>query len=195
MSKILEGVCMEIKVRCYCGTPCTTYHFHERRVAIFPYDFSLPLGVFPRIRMQIDLNIGIWLLFGPFRRGQIFGVTNHNVERISSIFQRQLQFALNPPGWRRPQPLALFGLELSNVNVCLFLVPQQRMEERINEVWMSHRILAAEQWVQEQGDVVFPPLSNFPNLLTPQTVEKTRFSQTKEKLSYSKLRLIDPAAY
>ena len=65
-------------------------------------------------------------------------------------------------------PPSLITPELPDVDVGLLLVPEQRVEEGVDEVGVRHLLGALEQRVQELHDLLAPPRRNLADLLPPQ---------------------------
>ena len=66
------------------------------------------------------------------------------------------------------------------MNVCLLLVPEERVEEGVHQIAVSQGVGAVKEHFQEVRNVVLPPLRNLPNFLSSRQI-KARFSQAEKK--------------
>ena len=83
--------------------------------------------------------------------------------------------------------------ELPDVHVGLLLVPEERVEEGVDEVGVRHLVGALEQRVEELHDLLAPPVRHFADLLPAQTESGPAQTATRNVASgirtHSKLSL------
>ena len=155
----------------------TSYHFHKTGVTILPHDFRLPLRFLRGIRAQIDLNVGGRFLSVGQQR-QVPHMVHHHPKHALRKLKRQFQLSFQPPGFilrhpfpiynkrsnARSRPKSRLTFRFFRILLGVLLVPQQRVEERVNQVRMSDFVGTLEQRSYERTHFLVPLLGHLLNV-------------------------------